>query len=108
MSISLRLSLTVATTALLAVVACLTFAPGSSGGVASVAKADSPNAGTALPRRYRNCKALNRRYRHGVGRRGARDKTSDEPVTTFLRNNRLYERNRHLGRDKDRIACEKL
>jgi Excalibur calcium-binding domain len=87
--------------------ASLAFASGSSG-VIGFAKATSPSAGDLLPRKYPNCKALNTRYRHGVGRRGARDKTkSGEPVTMFLRNNRLYERNRHLDRDKDRIACEK-
>jgi hypothetical protein len=58
--------------------------------------------------KYPNCKTLNARYKHGVGRFGARDRTkSGDPVRNFYRNNRLYERNRHLDRDKDRIACEK-
>jgi hypothetical protein len=61
-----------------------------------------------VPRKYPNCKALNAKYPHGVGKPGARDKTkSGEPVTTFKRSNRLYELNKGLDRDKDRIACEK-
>ena len=47
----------------------------------------------------------------GVGKVGARDKTSGEPVTTFRRSTRLYRiamsYNRGLDRDKDGIACEK-
>ena len=53
-----------------------------------------------------------KKYRHGVGRVGARDKTSGTPVTTFRRSNFLYKTamryNRGLDRDKDGIACEKL
>jgi hypothetical protein len=57
---------------------------------------------------YRNCKALNARYPHGVGRVGARDHTaSGNPVTNFRRSNLLYRANRGLDRDKDGIACEK-
>jgi Excalibur calcium-binding domain len=65
-------------------------------------------AGAQVPRKYPNCKALNAKYPHGVGRVGARDKTkSGDRVTTFRRSNRLYELNKGLDRDKDRIACEK-
>ena len=64
-----------------------------------------------IPLLWRNCKAVNRRYPHGVGRRGARDKTSGEPVTNFRRSTLLYRRamryNSGLDRDKDGIACEK-
>ena len=62
---------------------------------------------TAVPR-YANCKSLNAKYPHGVGRVGARDKTSGTPVTTFKRSNALYEANKARDRDKDKIACEKL
>jgi hypothetical protein len=62
------------------------------------------NAGSI---RYRNCTALNKRWPHGVGRWGARDRTSGTPVTNFKRSNILYGQNSHLDRDKDRIACEK-
>jgi hypothetical protein len=65
------------------------------------------SAGTA---RYPNCKALNSRYPHGVGRVGAHDHTrsGSDLVTTFKRSNALYLANRGLDRDKDGIACEKL
>ena len=61
----------------------------------------------AGPRGFKNCKQLNKTYKHGVGRPGARDRTSGTPVTSFKRSKKLYEANRRLDRDKDRIACEK-
>jgi excalibur calcium-binding domain-containing protein len=68
-------------------------------------------ADAAIPRPYNNCTTLNKRYPHGVGKVGARDKTTGEPVTNFKRSNRLYRTamsyNRGLDRDKDGIACEK-
>jgi Excalibur calcium-binding domain len=63
----------------------------------------APQATSSL----RNCTALNKVYRYGVGRWGARDHTSGTPVTNFKRSNRLYRANRGLDRDKDGIACEK-
>jgi hypothetical protein len=58
----------------------------------------------------KNCTALNARYHHGVGKVGARDHTSETPVTTFKRSNLIYAtamtHNRGLDRDKDGIACE--
>jgi hypothetical protein len=63
---------------------------------------------TATPGKFSNCKALNAKYPHGVGRPGARDKTkSGDLVTTFKRSLRLYRLNKGLDRDKDGIACEK-
>jgi hypothetical protein len=56
---------------------------------------------------YPNCKAMNAVYRHGVGKRGAVDRTSGRPVTNFLRNNAIYNANRSRDRDHDGIACEK-
>ncbi|GAB1643188.1 excalibur calcium-binding domain-containing protein [Krasilnikovia sp. MM14-A1259] len=58
---------------------------------------------------YRNCTALNQRYKHGVGRAGARDKVSgsSRPVTTFTVNTALYNANKRMDRDKDGVACEK-
>jgi hypothetical protein len=54
---------------------------------------------------------VNARYPHGVGKVGAHDKTSGEPVTNFRRSTRLYRLamsyNRGLDRHKDGIACEK-
>jgi len=75
----------------------------------------APSAGAAnarIPARWKNCTVVNNRYPHGIGRVGARDKTSGDPVTTFRRSNLLYRTamryNRGLDRDKDGIACEKL
>jgi hypothetical protein len=61
----------------------------------------------AASKKYPNCTALNKRYPHGVGRVGARDKTSGTPVTNFKRSSRLYRENIGRDRDKDGIACEK-
>jgi hypothetical protein len=68
--------------------------------------------GTAAPshaaaKRFKNCTALNKVYSHGVGRTGARDKTSGTPVTNFKVSNSLYAANRSSDRDGDGIACEK-
>ena len=65
-----------------------------------------------IPARWKNCTQVNERYPHGVGKVGARDRTSGEPVLTFRRSNLLYRTamryNRGLDRDKDGIAREKL
>jgi hypothetical protein len=61
----------------------------------------------AAAKKYKNCTALNKDYPHGVGRNGARDKTSGTPVTTFKVSNSLYAANRGSDRDGDGIACEK-
>jgi hypothetical protein len=58
-----------------------------------------------------NCTNLNKKWPHGVGTRGAVDRTSGVRVTTFYRNNDAYwaaeRHNGTLDRDNDRIACEK-
>jgi excalibur calcium-binding domain-containing protein len=68
-------------------------------------------ATAAVPSPWKNCTQVNKKYPHGVGRAGARDKTSGVPVTTFRRSTRLYRiamsYNKGLDRDKDGIACEK-
>ena len=64
-------------------------------------------AAPAEAKSYSNCKALNKHYAHGVGRKGAHDHTSGTPVTNFKRSARLYRQNKGLDRDHDRIACEK-
>lgn len=56
---------------------------------------------------YKNCTALNKVYKHGVGKAGARDRTSGKPVTTFKVSTKLYNANKKSDRDKDGIACEK-
>jgi Excalibur calcium-binding domain len=64
-----------------------------------------------IPAKWKNCKAVNRRYPHGVGRNHAHDATPGVPVTNFKHSTRLYKiamsYNRGLDRDKDGIACEK-
>jgi Excalibur calcium-binding domain len=67
---------------------------------------------TAIPALWKNCKHVNVRYPHGVGRMGAHDETSGTPVTNFKHSTFLYRTamrySRGLDRDKDGIACEKL
>jgi hypothetical protein len=66
---------------------------------------------TTIPPQWKNCTAVDKHYRHGVGRNNAHDKTSGTPVTSFKRSTRIYNLamsyNRSLDRDKDGIACEK-
>lgn len=71
-------------------------------------------APAATAKSYKNCTALNKDYPHGVGRRGAKDKTSGKRVRNFKVSTRLYQRydgkpraERDLDRDNDGIACEK-
>ncbi|GAA2133996.1 excalibur calcium-binding domain-containing protein [Arthrobacter humicola] len=75
-----------------------------------------PASAAPAPKSYKNCTELNKVYPHGVGRAGARDKTSGKPVTNFRVDNTVYSYNdggaRHWGeydldRDNDGIACEK-
>lgn len=58
---------------------------------------------------FANCTALNKVYRHGVGRKGARDRVSgsSRPVTNFAVNTAVYNANKKSDRDKDGVACEK-
>jgi hypothetical protein len=73
-------------------------------GLAAPAQAAPPK-----PRKYANCTALHKVYRHGVARKGGRDKVtgSTKPVTTFTVYTATYNLNRALDRDKDGVACEK-
>jgi cytochrome c2 len=61
----------------------------------------------ASARTFKNCTAMHQVYKHGVGRPGAKDKTSGRPVTTFKKSKALYDKNKKSDRDKDGIACEK-
>ena len=65
---------------------------------------------------YTNCTTFNKKYAHGVGRVGARDRATNgsvlsDPVTNFRRSNAIFaaamSHNQGLDRDKDKIACEK-
>ena len=66
-----------------------------------------PTHGASKAKSYKNCTALNQDYAHGVARKGARDKTSGTPVTSFTVSNALYAANdggvgqRDLDRDND-------
>jgi hypothetical protein len=74
--------------------------------------APAPAATSRIPYLWSKCAHVNAKYRHGVGKLHAHDRTSGTPVTTFRRSTLLYNRamsyNRSLDRDKDGIACEKL
>ncbi|MEU5553094.1 MULTISPECIES: excalibur calcium-binding domain-containing protein [unclassified Micromonospora] len=63
----------------------------------------------AAPTKFKNCTALNKKYRHGVGKKGARDKVRGrtKPVTNFKVSTAIYKANTKLDRDKDGVACEK-
>jgi hypothetical protein len=64
----------------------------------------------AAAKKYANCTALNKVYKHGVARKGAKDKVSGhtKPVTNFTVNTAVYTANKaKLDRDKDGVACEK-
>ena len=84
-------------------------------GLASVGALE---AEAAKPKSYKNCKALNKVYPHGVGKKGARDKVrgSTKPVKNFKVSTKVYKFNdgkarkkgeRDLDRDNDGVACEK-
>ena len=70
------------------------------------------SADARVPLQWKNCKAVNARYPHGVGKIGAHDKSAGEPVTNFMRSNKVFalamRYNRGLDRDHDGVACEKL
>ncbi|MBO4163029.1 MULTISPECIES: excalibur calcium-binding domain-containing protein [Micromonospora] len=63
----------------------------------------------AAATKYKNCTELNKKYKHGVGKKGAKDKVrgSTKPVTNFTVSDSVYAKNTHLDRDKDKVACEK-
>ena len=57
---------------------------------------------------YKNCTAMHAKYKHGVGKKGARDKVSSgKPVTNFYVSTTIYNANKKLDRDHDGVACEK-
>lgn len=55
---------------------------------------------------YKNCTELNKKYKGGVARRGAKNKGGKTKFKPFV-SNALYEANKSKDRDKDGIACEK-
>lgn len=76
----------------------LTIAGATLAGAAGIAAAGTPT-------HYKNCTAMHKVYKHGVGKPGAINhggKVSGPPY----RNAKLYNANSGLDRDKDGIACE--
>ena len=79
--------------------------------VALVTSATAAAAGAIAPA-WKNCTRVNQTYPHGVGRVGARDRTTAAPpVTTFRKSDKLdalaMSNNKGLDRDKDGVACER-
>lgn len=86
----------------LAATACFAGVP------ADAAPAGVEAKSTVRVTKFKNCAALNKAYPHGVGRPGAKDKTSSTPVRNFTVHAKLYAAQpRTLDRDRDGIACEK-
>jgi hypothetical protein len=65
---------------------------------------------------YANCTALNKVYKHGVGKKGAHDLIKGKfvkgrSVTTFKISTKIYDaairKNGRLDADHDGVACEK-
>ena len=81
----------------------------------SVGQAPAATGAAAIPYLWQTCTHVHTKYRHGVGKLGAHDRTTGTPVTTFYRSTRLYTiaksynvaRGYDLDRDHDGIACEK-
>jgi hypothetical protein len=63
-------------------------------------------AADAQAREFKNCTAMHKVYKHGVGKPNAHDKTSGTPVTNFKHSLALYRANKKSDRDGDGIACE--
>jgi len=69
----------------------------------------TPADAAAKPVKYKNCTALNKKYPHGAGLKGAKDKVkSGKPVTNFkIISKDFYSVNKKMDRDKDKVICEK-
>lgn len=77
----------------------------------------APADAAVKAKHYKSCSALNKDYPHGVAKKGAKDKTSSKPVTSFKVSTKVYNMNNgprnvktgeyDLDRDNDGIACEK-
>ena len=97
----------------------MTFSPKRAvAGALSLAVLSLPLAGAITPAEaksyhYKNCTALQKDFKHGVGKSGAKDKVKGKtkPVTTFKRSTTIYKAavkyRADLDRDKDGVACEK-
>jgi hypothetical protein len=78
---------------------------------ATVAAPSVAMATSTAKYKFKNCTAMNKVYKHGVGKKGAKDHTSGKKVTNFKHDTALYKKiiryRSGLDRDKDGIACEK-
>ena len=81
----------------------------ATGSIATGLVAIAPAATAHTTGIHDNCTNLNKKWKHGVGRKGAHDKGGS--VTNFTRNTKAYKKavrhNGTLDRDHDGIACEK-
>ncbi|MFN2744795.1 MULTISPECIES: excalibur calcium-binding domain-containing protein [Bacillus] len=72
----------------------------------SCSTGDTAEAKTKV-KTYKNCKALNKAYKGGVARaksvKNKGGKTKYKPYVSKA----LYDANKRLDRDKDKIACER-
>jgi hypothetical protein len=59
--------------------------------------------------KFKTCKDLNKVFKHGVGKKGAKDKVKGkaQPVKNFTVSTKVFNLNTKLDVDKDGIACEK-
>lgn len=87
---------------ILAVAAGLLLLTGSAAPVASAVQAKAPP-------KFKNCKAMQAKYKNGVGLNKATDFTNGKtkPVMNFRRDYRLYLVNAARDGDKDGVACER-
>ncbi|TXK19581.1 excalibur calcium-binding domain-containing protein [Homoserinibacter sp. GY 40078] len=78
-------------------------------GCSEVSAPISASLSSSVAKTYKNCTELNKKYPHGVGKKGAKDKVrgSTKPVTNFTVSTALYNANKKSDRDKDGVACEK-
>ena len=113
----MRIGRTTAALAAIALSAALSLVPVQTAiAVAPAPAAAGQTAAVAVPslmipkaKKFQNCTKLNKKYKHGVGKKGAKDKVSgkSKPVRNFKVSTAIYNANRHSDRDKDGIACEK-
>lgn len=65
----------------------------------------------STPKTYKNCTELNKKYAHGVGKKGAHDKikgkVTSKSVKTFKVDDAAYKANKKMDGDNDGISCEK-
>jgi hypothetical protein len=67
----------------------------------------APAQAAPKPVKYKNCTALQKHYKGGVAQaKGVQNKGGKTRYTPTV-TKKVYDLNKHLDRDKDRIACER-